>query len=167
MRNSKFLAAAAVAVPALALSQPAMAGSNSGDMAVSALVLDNCTVVAGPLNFGSITDLGSSDVNAQSTITLACTPNAGFQVGLDDGDNANAGQRRLTNTANGEFIAYEVYSDGGYSTRWGNTLDTDTVSGTANAAGVASLTAYGQIASGVNSVSAGLYTDTITVTVNF
>ena len=156
-----------VAAPLLILSQPALAGEATGDMAVSASVLNNCTVVASPMVFGPITDFNAADVDSTSTLVLACTPNAAYEVQLNDGINADSGQRRLANAAGDEFINYDIYSDTGRASRWGDELTVDTVSGTANAVGTATLTAYGRIDQNETAVSAGAYSDQITVTVNF
>lgn len=165
MKNFKLAAMASVA--ALACTQPALAGTSDTSLSVSAIVLDNCTIVALPLAFGAIADAGAADVDSTATLTLACTPNASYQVGLDDGENATGSQRRMANADSTEFLEYEIYSDTARTTRWGNTLDSDTVAGTANAVGVGTLTAYGRIESDAPAVSAGTYTDTVTVTVNF
>ena len=145
----------------------AHAGTSTGSMAVSATVLNNCTIVASPMAFGaSITDVGSSNIDTSATLTLACTPNASFYVAMDDGANASSGMRRMKGAVRGEFLHYEIYSDSSHLQRWGRTQNTDTVAGSAPS-GAASMTAYGRIASGAAAVSADAYSDTVTVTVNF
>ncbi len=158
---------ALAALPLLLLAQPAAAGSTTGQMPVSAQVLENCSVASTPMAFGSITDVGAANVDTTATITLRCTANATFVVLLDDGVNANAGQRRMANVTTNEFLPYEIYKDETRSDRWGKTPGSDTVSGSADLLGSASITAYGRIAKGVSKVSAGSYTDTVTITVNF
>ena len=146
--------------------QPAMA-QNSSDMPVSASVLNNCTITAAPMLFGAITDFSAADTDSTSTIALLCTPNAAYEVQLNDGQNDDGGQRRLSNLAGTEFINYEIYSDTSRTSRWGDNIGSDTVTGTACVIGTSTLTAYGRIAQGEPAVSAGVYTDLITVTVNF
>jgi spore coat protein U-like protein len=163
---SRFLAFGAVAVTAAA-AQPALANQSSGDMPVTAIVVNNCTISASPMAFGTITDFDVADTDSTSTIALACTPNAAYEVQLNDGINADAGQRRLANVTSTEFINYDIYSDLSRTSRWGDNLSVDTVSGVADAVGVATLTAYGRINQGETPVSAGAYSDLVTVTVNF
>lgn len=158
---------AIAALPFLIAAQPALAGTATGQMPVSAQVLENCSVVSTPMAFGAITDVGASNVDTTATLTLACTANANFEIQLDNGTNPDAGQRRMANVGATEFLAYDIYKDAARSSRWGNTLGSDTVTGTASALGTASVTAYGRIAQGVSKVSAGSYTDTVTITVNF
>ena len=71
----------------------------------------------------------------------------------------------MKNAVSGGSLPYDIYTTSGRTQRWGMTQGTDTVAGSANAAGVATLTAYGRIAASATSVAAGLYTDTVTVTV--
>lgn len=119
------------------------------------------------MNFGAgLTNVGSANVDTTATLTLACTPNASFNVAMDSGSHALSGARRMRGTVRGEFLPYEIYTTSGRSQRWGQTQGTDTVAGSAPT-GAASLTAYGRIPQGVTTVSADAYSDTVTVTVNF
>lgn len=164
----KKLILAATALSAGFVATPAMAGSATGPLVVNALVLENCTVVALPMVFGGpvgIASVGTADIDTTATLTLACTPNADFDIALDNGANASSGQRRMKSGSN--YLPYEIYSNEARSSRWGNTSGSNTVAANANALGVAILTAYGRIAQGTSSVQAGAYSDTVTVTVNF
>ncbi|WP_340588966.1 spore coat U domain-containing protein [Erythrobacter alti] len=168
MNNTRSYAVALAAVPIVLLAQPAAAqDSTSGTMPVSATVLENCTVVSSAMAFGPITDVGASNVDSTATLTLTCTANASYEIQLDDGVNADSGQRRLANAGNDQFLNYDIYQNLARSTRWGDDLGIDTVSGSANVLGISTVTAYGRIPQGVAKVPAGLYADTITVTVNF
>ena len=155
----------AVAVLATLAAPPAFAGTANGSLAVSALVLESCTVVATPMAFGALTDVGSANVNSTATLTLVCTPNADYDIAMGDGANANSGQRRLKHTTNPEFLNYNLYIDAARSQPWGNTVGT-TKPGTAPL-GTSIHTVYGQIPAGVAGVTAGAYSDTVTVTVTF
>ncbi|BDI60335.1 spore coat U domain-containing protein [Qipengyuania nanhaisediminis] len=160
-------AAIAAAIPTILVASPALAQSADGSMAVTAEVVQNCTVAATPMNFGPITEVGAANEDAQSTITLACTALADYEIQLDNGVNADGTQRRMQGATSSEFLEYEIYRDASRTARWGQTLGTDTRTGTANVAGVATETAYGRIPVGHANVSGDIYSDTITVTVNF
>lgn len=164
----KFVLAAA-ALSAGFVATPAMAANvTTGSLNVNATVLNSCTVVAVPLSFGVLTEVGKKDVDATTTLSVVCTPNAVFDVGLDDGANADAGQRRMKAGDDGGYLPYEIYTTAARSSRWGNTVKTDTVGGSGQLLGVATvLTAYGRIAANTAPVPSGTYTDTVTVTVNF
>ena len=88
---------------------------------------------------------------------------------MGQGSNANTGStdaapiRRLKDGGT-DYLSYQLYSDNGYSTVWGNTAGTSvahTGTGTQTA-----LTVYGSIAAG-QSVPAGSYSDTVVATVTF
>jgi spore coat protein U-like protein len=163
MRNI-FLGLAVVAAVA---STPALAAVATNTMPVSVNVINACTVAATPMAFGTPAAIGALNIDTTSTISLACTNGASYEVSLDTGTHAVTGQRYLSNLAGTVTIPYNVYRDSGRSQTWGNTVATDTMVGTAGALGAVSLTAYGRIPSTASSVVAGAYTDTVTVTVTF
>jgi spore coat protein U-like protein len=68
-------------------------------------------------------------------------------------------------TAGGATVGYALYSNAGRTTNWGNTVGTDTVSGTGNGTGQA-LTVYGRVPP-QSTPAPGAYSDTITVTVTY
>lgn len=162
----KFTAKLVFAAVAIGAPVAAFAGTSSTTLPVSAIVLDNCTVVALPLAFGTLTDVGEENVDSSATLTLACTPNADYDISMDNGLNASSGVRRMKSATANEFLPYEIYTSNARTQRWGNTSGTDTVSGSAPL-GVASVTAFGRIPAGVAAVSAGSFSDTVTVTINF
>lgn len=163
MRKIIMMAAGAAALSA----SPAFAATDTDDMLVTATVIDSCTVTASPMAFGTLTGLGSSNIDSSATIALACTPDAAYEVSLDLGINAGAGtQRELVNGADAtQRIPYDVYSDAARTSAWGTGAG-NTVTGTATG-GVATLTAFGRIPTSATAVSAGAYSDSVTVTVEF
>ena len=164
MRKIAFAFAALGAVA----STPALAATATNTMPVSVNVINSCTVAASPMSFGAPTAIGGANIDSTSTITLQCTNGAAYDVALDLGLNATAGQRFMSNgAATPVKIPYNVYSDSARSANWGSTSGTNTVAGVAGASGAVSLTAYGRIPSTATSVGAGSYTDTVTVTVTF
>jgi spore coat protein U-like protein len=132
---------------------------------VSTDVQTACAVSATPLNFG--TYIATAASNSTSTITVQCNNLTAYNVGLDAGTNTGATvtTRAMTGPTGAVPLPYFLYSDSARTVNWGNTPGTDTVSGTGNGSGQP-LTVYGHIPSGEVS-RAGLYSDTITVTVTF
>jgi spore coat protein U-like protein len=68
-------------------------------------------------------------------------------------------------TGGGETIDYQMFKDAAYTENWGDTVSTDTVSGT----GIGteqSFTVYGRVPAQTTPAT-GTYTDTVTVTVTF
>ena len=164
MRNI-FLGLAAVAAVA---STPALAATATNTMPVSVNVINSCTVAATPMAFGTPVAIGGANIDTTSTIALACTNGASYDVALDLGTNATGTQRYLSNgAATPVKIPYGVFRDAIRTSAWGSTSGTDTSSGVAGTSGLVTLTAYGRIPSTATSVGAGAYTDTVTVTVTF
>ena len=151
---------------ALACSSAAFAGTTGTTMPVTATAVDSCAVAAQPLVFGTLNQVGGGATNGQADVTVVCTPGVSYEVGLDMGANAAGGTRNMAAAGGTGVVPYGLFSDSTRTTAWGNTVGSDTVSGTAAALpGVH--TVYGRVPGGSALVEAGTYTDTVTVTVTF
>jgi spore coat protein U-like protein len=131
--------------------------------AVNATVQATCTVSATSLVFGTY---ASALVSATSTITATCTNTTPYNIGLNAGTatGATVTNRSMTGPSS-SLLHYNLYSDSGHTTNWGNTVGTNTVAKTGS--GVAqTLTVYGQVPAG-QFVIPGSYSDTITVTLTY
>ena len=167
-RSAKFprnlltiLVAASVPVAAAA---PAMAGSHSSTMAVSAVVENNCNVAASPMTFNGGPVSAVSSVDGSAAISVYCTSSAAFTVDMDKGVNAFGDQRRMINE-NGEYLDYEIFSDASRSQPWG--ASGQGVSEETAGANGKEIIAYGRINAVTKDTRSGIYRDTITVTVSF
>jgi spore coat protein U-like protein len=155
--------AAAAGIAALVAASSAGAATATGTMAVTSTIQSNCTVATSPLAFGTYSS--ASTLNGSSTVSVTCTNTTPYNVGFDAGQatGATVTSRKMTNGA--QTLAYALYQDAGHSTNWGNTVGTDTVTGTGSGS-AQNINIYGQIASGQSSAP-GSYSDTITVTVTY
>jgi spore coat protein U-like protein len=133
-------------------------------LTVTANVAPHCdTYVTGDLNFGQVTSARIANAIAGTTdIGLTCTNLTAWNIGLDNGQNANGNVRRMRLGSN--YVTYELYRDSAYSSRWGNTIGTDTASGTGTG-GAQTVRVYGQVP--VQNPAAGSYSDVITVTITY
>ncbi len=134
--------------------------------AVTATVLNVCTVSALPLAFGTYDPTSATATDGTSTITVLCTLSQAYNVRLSQGVNGTGvTARKMILTAGSDLLPYTLYRDASRTLNWGITDATDTVAGTGT--GVAQThTVYGRIP--INAaVAAGAYTDTVTVTVNY
>lgn len=165
MRKIAFGIAAAAAVAAT----PALAGTATNTLPVEVNVINSCTISATPMNFGSPTSIGTANIDRTSTVSLVCTNGAAYDVAMDPGLNASGTQRRMSDGGGTPvYVPYAIYRDTSYTAAAEWTSGTgNTVSGTAGASGLVSLTAYGRIPATAPSVVAGTYRDTVTVTVTF
>ena len=159
----KLILALLAAFVAAALGTPAEAGQATAVMQVRAVVVESCSVSADTLDFALDTSPGAR-AQGQASVELSCNGPAAYEVALDSGQN---GARQMVDPASGKALPYEIYADAGRSTRWGDTLGSDTVAGTAGADGYARLTAYGATLASADTLSAGIYSDAVVVTVNF
>lgn len=117
------------------------------------------------LSFGSVAGVIGSDQDQTSSIGLTCTSRTAWQLGLDNGQNAAGNVRRMRLGASGSYVSYELYRDSARAQRWGDTLNSDTVTGTGNGA-LQTETVYGRVPAQA-AVPAGSYVDTITVTLTY
>lgn len=137
-------------------------GIQTGTFTVTATVQASCTLSATPLAFGSYS---GSLIAVQSSIMVTCTNTTPYNVGLNQGTatGATVSNRSMTGPSS-NLLGYQIHQTSGI-TNWGNTVGTDTKSGTGN--GLAqSLTVFGSLTAGQN-VLPGSYADTITATVTY
>ncbi|UOA26193.1 spore coat U domain-containing protein [Pseudosulfitobacter sp. DSM 107133] len=149
----------------LAAAAPAFAADPvTSNLSVSAVVLDTCTLnAATALSFASIdTGAATSQVTPGSLAVICTSSRSDISVSLGAGENASGGTRRMIST-DGNFLPYSVYSDAGHSSAVG--AAENVYSGDVTAAVPLVIPVYGQIPAG--SYNAGLYSDTILVTLTY
>ena len=170
MRSTK--SAQSIALALLTALMSAAAGNASaavatGTLTVEALVVQTCVVAATPLVMGSYT---GGDLAAPGVITVTCTAgSSAYQVGLGKGLNgATVASRKLKSTTSADILNYGLFSDSAHQNNWGETLNVDTMPSSAGtgALGVKTFTVYGKIA-GTQSPPAGLYNDSVVITVTY
>jgi spore coat protein U-like protein len=159
------LAAAAAGVLS---ATPAHAGSATASMAVSATVINNCTISTAAVAFGSYDPVvanASANLDSTGSITIACTKGATATIGLNAGGNSSGSTRRLADGAS-NYLTYEIYKDSSRTSVWGDSgADLYSPPAAPNKS-PRTFTAYARVTSNQD-VPAGSYTDTITATVNF
>jgi spore coat protein U-like protein len=151
MTTASGLALAAVMV--LASSPDAHAQTATANLNVSANVAEKCTISTLSVNFGAYDPIQNHLVIAldqTGSVIIRCTQGATASIGLDLGDNASGGVRRMADGAN--LLTYELYIDSGRTQVWGNAPRTFTV--------------YGRIPP-AQDVPPGNYADIVEATVNF
>ncbi len=162
-----------VLIAALAVPKPAMGGSASASMTVTATVISTCTITSGNLSFGNYDAIGANataPLNATAAITATCTQGAAATVDIDQGLNSSGSgtsmQRRMKGTGT-NYLSYNIYQDSAHSKPWGSKTSGTTVSVTgAGGTTPVAITAYGSVA-GAQNVATGTYTDSVAVTINY
>ncbi|NDD91152.1 SCPU domain-containing protein, partial [bacterium] len=130
---------------------------------VTASVTNACTVSGTGLAFGSYDPTATTALDGSSTISVLCTLNDDYTIGLNKGvHGSNVSDRKMSN---GSYtINYSLYSDSSRSSNWDNS-GSGAVSNTGTGA-TQNFTVYGRIPASQN-VPQGSYSDTITITVTF
>lgn len=141
------------------------AATKTTTFAVRLTLTADCTISASDLDFGSHGVL-AANVDQTSALSVTCTANAPYQVGIDAGTTAGSSiANRLMAGTGATTVQYQIYRDSARSQVWGNTPGTDTVGGTGNGSAQA-ITMYGRVPT-QPTPAAGTYTATVTATVNF
>ncbi|KAA0891095.1 spore coat U domain-containing protein [Pusillimonas sp. ANT_WB101] len=135
----------------------------STTMYVGASLSNTCRIEsASDMSFGSVDGILNHNVDSTSAITVTCSQNTAYKIGLNNGLNASGTTRRMRGTTG--YIPYELYQNSSRSTRWGN----DSSSGveTAGIGMPQTLTVYGRVRP-QTMPGGGNYQDTIVVTVTY
>lgn len=91
-------------------------GAGTRTLTVSLQVTNDCQITTPNISFGSAPVVGAFAPVNQS-INVSCTKGSNYTVGLDDGQNAAGGRRRMKSAAN-NYLAYDLFKRAGV-VRWG------------------------------------------------
>jgi len=134
----------------------------SASFDVKAVVVSNCLVATEPVNFGSHGVLGSN-IDSTGSVLVKCTPATDYTIRLDGGG-ADAAPTARQMIKGAEAITYGLYRNGARDQPWGDTEGT-TAAGSGNG-GFQTHVVYGRVPP-QTTPTAGLYTDTVVVTVDY
>lgn len=157
-----------LAILSLIITPAAFAATATANLSISASVAAVCTVSTSPVAFGAYDPVvanAAAALNANGSVTVACTKGASATVDLGVGGNLSGGSRRMAAGAN--FLNYALYQDAALTTVWGSGMtggSTKTYNSTSKAP--TALTVYGSIPAGQD-VAVGSYADTVVATVNY
>lgn len=149
------------------VSLAALAATITGNLPVTATVINNCVFgTITPVAFGNYDPTSATPNNNTGSIVVTCTSGDVYNIGLNAGTFAGATvtTRRMTGPSAGG-LSYFLYRDSGRTLNWGETIGTDTVQQTGNAL-PQTATVFGQIPA-AQAVTAGSYSDTVGITVTF
>lgn len=152
------------AMAAVALwNRPADASTATTTFNVTATVQATCLISGNNLAFGTYS---GSAIGMTTTLSVTCTNGTTYNVGLNAGtaSGATVTTRAMTGPASAT-LDYAMYQDSGHAANWGNTVGTDTKSGTGNGS-AQTLTIYGELAAS-QYPAPGSYSDTITATITY
>ncbi len=139
-------------------------GTIGAPFTVSASVAPDCRVSATELAFGSV-GLLSAPVDATSQITVTCTANSPYQIGLGDGLHASAPLARRMQGNPGDHVSYDLYRDAARSLPWGPVNSGAAQSGTGLGTSQV-FSVFGRVPA-QSTPPPGTYRDTVVVTVTY
>lgn len=139
-----------------------------------------CSVSSTGLAFGSYQPLNfpgrppSPALTSNASVSLVCTGIVGggnYTLALGPsavGSGDRISTRYLANPSGGDFLAFNVYTNGSYSTIWGDGIAGGVLGGNI-AAGDSTqmLTVYGRIPAGQNTLRTGSFSGAMTVTLTY
>ena len=155
-----------VALGVAPFARHAGAATAIGNFQVRITIQESCIIVGAtsPLDFGNQNVL-AANVDATTTLTVQCTTSTPYTIGLNVGTGAGAtlAVRKMTGPG-AATVDYSLYQDAPRTVLWGDVVG-NTQAGNGNGSPQA-YTVYGRVPPQATP-SAGLYTDTITVTVTY
>lgn len=86
------------------------------NLTVSLLVTNDCQISMPAIDFG-VAPLVSQFSTVNQSISVSCTKGSSYTVGLGDGQNLEAGRRRMKSGA-GSYLAYDIFKSAS-AQRWG------------------------------------------------
>lgn len=147
------------------------AGTASGTLDVELTITAECKISSGPnakLSFGSVGLLETgNDLFAEATIDVECTKDAEYHVGLAAGNKPGASivNRKLTHENGNDTIDYILHKDAQRTQVWGDSgNDRHHVTGSGD---TQRLTIFGMVNGNQPTPPAGLYKDTVALTVSY
>jgi spore coat protein U-like protein len=154
------------------LGEPTNWGTGAPVRVNVALTIENdCIITAPNASFGSAPLVGSFNPVTR-TILIRCSAGAAYTVGLNDGNNANNGVRRMRSGSN--YLNYEIYKSASSADRWGavgsarrTSASADTNAGIYDSVTTQGFTYRAAILPGQITPPAGAYSDTIRIDVAF
>ena len=131
---------------------------------VSANVVGGCTLATTNMNFGTVGVL-TANLDTSNTISVSCSNLTPYTIGLSGGQSGTT-DPTLRKMANGlSEVTYGIYQDSARTIPWGDTIGSNTISNIGNGS-VQNFAAYGRVTV-QNTPAAGIYSDTIIVTMTY
>jgi len=141
---------------------------------LSAQAIAECSVAASSTVFGGYSFSNTAPTNVAGNVQVSCSLIGllsllvSYDISLSTGASSSYAPRKMANGAN--WLKYNLYKDASRSAIWGNSTSGTSIVSDGYLVGllttVRNYAVYGQIPAGQN-VPAGVYSDTIVVTVNY
>lgn len=144
--------------------------SGTASLTVNMTVNNDCTVTAPNISFGGFPVISAFSPVSQ-TVNVSCTKGSPYTVGLDPGQNASGGRRRMI--SGGNYLSYDIFKSAG-TTVWGSVgaarrSSTDAEINPGNGLGTGSqvFNYNAKVYTDQSTPPAGAYTDNVILDVGF
>ncbi|NVZ61896.1 spore coat protein U domain-containing protein [Pseudomonas gingeri] len=144
--------------------------TGTASLTVNMTVSNDCTVSAPNISFGGAPVISAFGTINQ-TINVSCTKGSPYTVGLDPGQNASGGRRRMV--SGGNFLSYDIFKSAG-TTVWGSvgparrsSSDAEVNPGNGLGLGSQVFNYNAKVYPDQNTPPAGTYTDNVILDVGF
>lgn len=171
-RYQSALSVCGLALAAVCAIQPAMAATATASFNVTATVTATCSVSATDVAFGNVNPLAAAAATQTGTVTATCTNGTPYSISLAAGAGTFA-QRTMSNGTS--TLNYNLYAEAGHTNVLGDgsgstvliTSGTTIGTGATGTGAAQAYTVYGNLPLPQAAATAGNYTDTINVTLNY
>ncbi|NWA26024.1 spore coat protein U domain-containing protein [Pseudomonas gingeri] len=145
-------------------------GTGTQTITVNLTVVNDCAISAPNISFGGFPVISAfGPVN--QTINISCTKGSLYTVGLDPGQNASGGRRRMISGSN--YLSYDIFKSAG-STIWGSvatarrsSTDAEVNPGTGSGTGSQLFNYNAKVYPDQTTPPAGAYSDNVILDVGF
>jgi len=142
---------------------------DTGTLSVSATVPKVCKIdTVAAMGFGPVS--ATADTDSSANILWRCSKSSTTEIRLNAGGGPSIAAREMASGAVNK-LGYQLYTDNGFGTVWGDGTDGSAVTVTGQGMGAPSqqtTTIYGRVTSTQTAVAAeGAYLDSVTVTILF
>ncbi len=145
-------------------------GNATAILTVNMTVNNDCTITAPNVSFGGAPVVSAFAPISQS-INISCTKGSPYTVGLDPGQNASGGRRRMISSGN--YLAYDIFKSAG-TTVWGSvgaarrsSSDAEINPGNGTGTGSQIFNYNARVYTDQPTPAAGTYTDSVILDVGF
>lgn len=162
----RWLAAVMIGAALIGGATAALAATATNTFQSRIVIQSHCIVSAtNTLDFGT-SNLLLANNDQTTTFEVQCTNTTTYSIALNAGTTAGGttATRKMISAASAT-VDYQMFSDPARTLNWGNTVPTDTVSGTGTGSAII-YTVYGRVPPQVTPAP-NTYTDLVTVTVTY
>ena len=145
----------------------AHSATSTTPLSVSITIGGSCSVSGSTITFPTVLSLGAN-VDATGSFTVGCNLFVPYNVGLDAGAwRSDVANRKMKGGTGAQFVNYALYRDAARTQNWGQTIGSDTITGTGFAPFfVNTHTIYARVPAQVTPANGG-YLDNVRIIVTY